>query len=165
MLGQYLPIVFLLGLGVAFAALSLVASRILAPNRPTPAKSLPYECGVSGADTGNPARFPVKFFLVAMIFIVFDIEVIFLYPYVMVFRELGLYGLIVIGIFSFAVFESLLYVIGNGALEWGPVKRIARTPQVGAQRTATSTIRRVGDDGREVDEADGVRRVGERPAA
>lgn len=167
MLGQYLPIVFLLGLGVAFAGLSLVASRILAPNRPTPAKSAPYECGVAGAETSNPARFPVKFFLVAMIFIIFDIEVIFLYPYVMVFRELGLYGLIVIGIFSFAVFESFLYLIGNGALEWGPVKKIARTPQIGAQRTATSTIRRVGDDGREVETqiGDGVRRVGERPAA
>ena len=167
MLGQYLPIVFLLGLGVVFAALSVMTSRILAPKRPTPAKSLPYECGVSGAETENPARFPVKFFLVAMIFIIFDIEVIFLYPYVMVFRELGLYGLIVIGIFSFAVFESFLYLIGNGALEWGPVKRIARMPQIGAQRTTTSTIRRVGDDGREVETqvGDGVRRVGERPAA
>lgn len=153
MLGQYLPIVVLLALGVVFAGISLVASRILAPRRPTPAKSAPYECGVSGADTRNPTRFPVKFFLVAMIFIVFDIEVVFLYPWAMVFRELGTYGLIAIGIFSFAVFESFVYLIGNGALEWGPIKRVAPTAQVSAERTTTSTIRRVGDDGREVEAA------------
>ena len=54
MLGQYLPIVVLLALGVVFAGVSLIASRLLAPNRPTPAKSAPYECGVSGAETQNP---------------------------------------------------------------------------------------------------------------
>ena len=58
-----------------------------------------------------------------MIFIVFDIEVIFLYPWAMVFRELGTYGLVAIGIFSFAVFESFVYLIGNGALEWDPSRR------------------------------------------
>jgi len=150
MLGQYLPIVALFVLGVVFALLSLVASRLLAPNRSTPAKSAPYECGVSGADTKNPTRFPVKFFLVAMIFIVFDIEVIFLYPWAMVFQELGTFGLVAIGIFSFAVFESFVYLIGNGALEWGPVKRVARpVNQVSGERTTTSTIRRVGTKGRE----------------
>ncbi|MEM7096533.1 MAG: NADH-quinone oxidoreductase subunit A [Actinomycetota bacterium] len=153
MLGQYLPIVVLLILGVVFAGVSLIASRLLAPNRPTPAKSAPYECGVSGADTENPARFPVKFFLVAMIFIVFDIEVIFLYPWAMVFRELGSFGLIAIGIFSFAVFESFVYLIGNGALEWGPIKRIAATPMTSPERTTSSTVRRVGDEGREAEAA------------
>ena len=149
MLGQYLPIVALLALGLVFAALSLVASKLLAPHRPTPTKQAPYECGVSGADTHNPVRFPVKFFLVAMIFIVFDIEVIFLYPWAMVFRELGTFGLVAIGIFSFAVFESFVYLIGNGALEWGPIKRTAvDVGQTSQTRTATSTIRRVGTDGR-----------------
>jgi len=150
MLGQYLPIVVLFVLGVVFAFGSLIASRLLAPNRPTPAKSSPYECGVSGADTHNPIRFPVKFFLVAMIFIVFDIEVVFLYPYAMVFTELGAFGLVAIGIFSFAVFESFVYLIGNGALEWGPIKKVARPEnQVSSQRTTTSTVRRVGTKGRE----------------
>lgn len=149
MIGQYLPIVALLVLGVLFAILSLAASKLLAPRRPTPAKLGPYECGVSGADTHNPMRFPVRFFLVAMIFIVFDIEVIFLYPWAMVFRELGTFGLIAIGIFSFAVFESFVYLIGNGALEWGPVKRVApRTDQTSRTRTTSSTIRRVGTEGR-----------------
>jgi NADH-quinone oxidoreductase subunit A len=148
-LGQYLPIVALLVLGLLFAALSLLASKILAPHRPTPIKQAPYECGVSGPDIHNPMRFPVRFFLVAMIFIVFDIEVIFLYPWAMVFRELGTFGLVAIGIFSFAVFESFVYLIGNGALEWGPLKRVAPpAEQVSRSRTSTSTIRRVGTTGR-----------------
>lgn len=150
MLGQYLPIFALFVLGVIFAVMSLMASRLLAPKRPTPAKSSPYECGVSGADTHNPIRFPVRFFLVAMIFIVFDIEVIFLYPWALEFRFLGGFGLAAIGIFSFAVFESFVYLISNGALEWGPIKKVARPPtQVSGERTATSTIRRVGTKGRE----------------
>lgn len=150
MLGQYLPIVALFVLGVVFALVSLMVSKLLAPNRPTPAKSSPYECGVSGPGTQNPIRFPVKFFLVAMIFIVFDIEVIFLYPYAMVFDFLGTFGLIAIGIFSFAVFESFVYLISNGALEWGPAKRVARPlDQVSSARTTTSTIRRVGATGRD----------------
>lgn len=154
MLGQYLPIVALLVLGIVFAGASLVASRLLAPNRPTPTKLAPYECGVADEGTDNPTRFPVRFFLVAMIFIVFDIEVIFLYPFAMVFRELGTFGLVAIGIFSFAVFESFVYLIGNGALEWGPIKRVAPVSgQVSRTRTATSTVRRVGDDGREIGEA------------
>jgi|TARA_B110000305_G_C19296727_1_gene567004 NADH-quinone oxidoreductase subunit A len=150
MLGQYLPVVMLFVLGVLFALLSLIASRLLAPNRSTPVKSLPYECGVSGGATRNPIRFPVKFFLVAMIFIVFDIEVIFLYPYALVFNYLGSFGLVAIGIFSFAVFESFVYLISNGALEWGPIKRVARPiSQVTSTRTTSSTIRRVGTKGRE----------------
>ncbi|MGY9082238.1 MAG: NADH-quinone oxidoreductase subunit A [Acidimicrobiales bacterium] len=150
MLGQYLPVVMLFVLGVLFALLSLIASRLLAPNRSTPVKSLPYECGVSGGATRNPIRFPVKFFLVAMIFIVFDIEVIFLYPYALVFNYLGSFGLVAIGIFSFAVFESFVYLISNGALEWGPIKRVARPiSQVTSTRTTSSTIRRVGTEGRE----------------
>jgi NADH-quinone oxidoreductase subunit A len=155
MLGQYLPIVALLVLGLVFAVVSLLVSRLLAPRRPTPIKQAPYECGVSGAETQNPIRFPVKFFLVAMIFIVFDIEVIFLYPYAMVFRGLGVYGLVAIGIFSFAVFESFVYLIGNGALEWGPIKRVAPDHgQTGRERTSTSTIRRVGTEGRGEPERD-----------
>lgn len=166
MLGQYLPIVVLFVLGVVFAFLSLIASRLLAPNRPTPAKSSPYECGVSGADTHNPIRFPVKFFLVAMIFIVFDIEVVFLYPYAMVFKQLGVFGLVAIGIFSFAVFESFVYLIGNGALEWGPIKQVSRPEnQVSSERTTTSTIRRVGTKGREDGQRDAAPIVPQREVA
>ncbi len=147
MLGQYLPILALMVLGVLFAAISFVASGLLAPNRKTSAKTAPYECGIEPAQD-TPDRFPVLFFLIAMIFIVFDIEIIFLYPYATIFRQLGLFGLIAIFIFAFAVFESFVYLIGNGALDWGPLKRIERQRLVDPLRTAESTIRRVGTEGR-----------------
>jgi len=149
MLGQYLPIFAMLVLGIVFAVLSLLASKLLAPNRTTQAKLDPYECGiVPGRD--NPKRFPVRFFLVAMIFIVFDIEIIFLYPWALIFRELGAWGLVAVGIFSFAVFESFVYLIGNGALDWGPIKKVRTNPSlVAPTRTLTSTVRRVGMEGRE----------------
>jgi NADH-quinone oxidoreductase subunit A len=153
MLGQYLPILALLILGVLFAAMSFVASRLLAPRRTTAAKTAPYECGITETDD-TPDRFPVRFFLVAMIFIVFDIEIIFLYPWAVVFRSLGLYGLIAMVIFAFTVFESFVYLIGNGALDWGPVKKAIRRAVIDPARTTTSTVRRVGAEGRfETEEA------------
>ncbi len=145
---QYLPLVALMVLGILFAAVSFVASRMLAPNRPNDKKNSAYECGIGPAKE-TPVRFPVRFFLIAMIFIVFDIEIIFLYPWATVFRELGLFGLVAMLIFAFAVFESFVYLIGNGALEWGPVKQVLRREAVSPNRTATTTIRRVGHEGLE----------------
>ena len=143
MLGQYLPVVVLLFLTVLFAAVSFVASRLLAPRSPNDRKAAPYECGIiPGRET--PERFPVRFSLVAMICIVFDIEIIFFYPWAIAHRGLGLYGLVAVLLFSAAVFESFVYLIGNGALEWGPVKRVRNDAAVSATRTTTSTIRRIG---------------------
>jgi NADH-quinone oxidoreductase subunit A len=146
-LGQYLPILALLILGVLFAAMSFGASRLLAPRRTTSAKTAPYECGIKPSHD-TPDRFPVRFFLIAMIFIVFDIEIIFLYPWAMVYQSLGLFGLIAMVIFAFTVFESFVYLIGNGALDWGPVKQAFRRELIDPSRTASSTIRRVGTEGR-----------------
>ena len=141
MLGQYLPIVVLLILAFLFAALSFVASRLLAPRSPNDRKAAPYECGIiPGREV--PERFPVRFFLVAMIFIVFDIEIIFFYPWAIAHEGLGLFGLVAVLIFSAAVFESFVYLIGNGALEWGPLRRVRHA--VSPYRTASSTIRRAG---------------------
>jgi NADH-quinone oxidoreductase subunit A len=86
----------------------------------------------------------VRFFLVAMIFIVFDIEIIFFYPWAIAHRGLGLSGLVAVLLFSAAVFESFVYLIGNGALEWGPVKRRRAGGAISADRTTTSTVRRIG---------------------
>jgi NADH-quinone oxidoreductase subunit A len=151
-MGQYLPIFAMLVLAIVFAVVSRVVSQLLAPRRPSEAKSSPYECGIV-PDEGPPERFPVKFFLVAMIFIVFDIEIIFLFPFAVVFRSLGWYGIAAILIFTAAVFESFVYLIGNGALDWGPVKRLRRSEAGSPARTATSTIRRVGLEGRSTEEA------------
>ena len=151
MLGQYLPILAMIILGIIFAGVSLIASRLLAPKQPTNAKQDPYECGITSSQD-LPERFPVRFFLVGMIFIVFDVEIIFMYPWATTFREIGLFGLVAMLIFSFAVFESFLYIIGTGALEWGPVKKISRKRVFDPNRTTNSTIRRVGLEGRILEE-------------
>jgi NADH-quinone oxidoreductase subunit A len=149
---QYLPVVALLVLAVIFAAISALVSKLLAPRRPTPAKSAPYECGIVPR-RDPPERFPVRFYLVAMIFIIFDIEIIFLYPWaVLVQRELEPFLLWEMLLFAAAVFASFLYLISNGALDWGPVKRIRRAvdpTMVSPERTATTTVKRVGLEGRE----------------
>src|SRR5436189_3590510 len=148
---QYLPIVTLLILAVIFGVISALASRLLAPRRPTLAKSAPYECGIVPRKD-PPERFPVRFYLVAMIFIIFDIEIIFLYPWAVVYRGLGAFGLWEMVLFAAAVFISFLYLISNGALDWGPVKqmrRIADPEMVSAERTTQTTVKRVGLEGRD----------------
>jgi NADH-quinone oxidoreductase subunit A len=146
--GQYLPVLALLILTALFGAISLVMSRLLNPPKPNAAKVSAYECGIVD-QTEPPERFPVRFYLIAMIFIVFDIEIIFFYPFTMVAEQLGGFGLVAIGIFAAAVFESFLYLIRNGALDWGPVVRARRSAlRSMPSRTTTSTIRRVGTEGR-----------------
>ena len=91
----------------------------------------------------------MHFYLVAMIFIVFDIEIIFLYPWAVIYRDLGVFGLVEIVVFAVAVFVSFVYLISNGALDWGPLNRARRqTPMVSAERTTRTTVRRVGLEGR-----------------
>ena len=147
-MGQYLPVVALAVLATLFAVLSLLASRLLAPRHTTAAKRSPYECGiVPGRETLE--RFPVRFYLIAMIFIVFDIEIIFLYPWAVIYRDLGMFGLVEVLVFAVAVFVSFLYLLANGALDWGPLQRARRlSPMVTAERTSSTTVRRVGLDGR-----------------
>jgi NADH-quinone oxidoreductase subunit A len=137
---DYLPILVLFILGLLFAALSFVGSSMLGPNKkPTAAKIAPYECGIVPS-IEPPTRFPVRFYLIAMIFIVFDIEIIFLYPWAVVFRQLRTFGLVEILVFAGVVFVSLLFLVSNGALTWGPAKRL-----VGGMppRTSESTISRI----------------------
>jgi NADH-quinone oxidoreductase subunit A len=147
---QYLPLFTLLVLAVLFCLVSALVSRLVAPKRPTAAKLAPYECGIVPR-RDPPDRFPVRFYLVAMIFIIFDIEIIFLYPYAVLNRQLGAFGIGEMVLFGVAVFASFTYLIANGALDWGPAKRgrsVVDDQLVSATRTTTTTIRRVGLEGR-----------------
>jgi len=140
---QYLPILGLLILGALFASGSFVASALLAPHkRPSDAKLAPYECGIV-PEFEQPQRFPVRFYLVAMIFVIFDIEVVFMYPFAVVFRQLGLFGLMEVLAFSVTVFGALLFLVSEGALSWGPVKHLSKGMP---SRTSSSTIVRIGAD-------------------
>ncbi len=148
-MGQYLPVAALAVLAIVFAAVSRVVSQLLAPNATTIAKRSPYECGiVPGREP--PERFPVRFYLIAMIFIVFDIEIIFLYPWAVIYRNLGSLGLAEVLLFTVSVLVSFVYLLSNGALDWGPAKRMQRlSPMVSSERTSRTTVRRVGLDGRD----------------
>jgi NADH-quinone oxidoreductase subunit A len=152
-MGQYLPIVALLVLATLFGALSFGASRLLAPRRPSAAKQAPYECGIVPSRE-PPERFPVTFYVVAMLFIMFDIELIFIYPFAVDRAFLGSYALWEMVAFSVVFFAAFVYVVARGALEWGPVQTQQRLgPALSADRTSSSTIRRVGLEGRPEEDA------------
>ena len=118
MLSEYLPIVVLAALALLFAVASLAASSLLRPHRPTPAKLAPYECGIEPQRLPQGERFPVKFYVLAMLFIVFDIETIFLFPWAVGFRRLGLFGLVEMVVFIGLVFVAYVYVWRRGGLDW-----------------------------------------------
>ena len=146
---DYLPLLVMFVLALAFVIISITASKLLAPSRTTEAKEAPYECGIVPSRE-PPERFPVTFYLVAMIFIVFDIEIIFLFPWATVFRDLGAYGLGVMAAFVVPFFLSFVWEISQGGLDWGPIKRGRRLDvAISAERTGMTTVRRVGLDGRE----------------
>jgi NADH-quinone oxidoreductase subunit A len=139
---QYLPILLLLVVAAGFAAGSFLASKLLGPLRPTGAKDIPYESGI--VPRYAPAsRFPVRFYLVAMIFIIFDIEVVFLYPWAVMYHQLNKFGLAEMAAFAAVVFISFAYLVSNGALDWGPRQRKAAKTSVDLTRTTGSTVRRV----------------------
>jgi NADH-quinone oxidoreductase subunit A len=121
-LREYLPIVILAVLSLAFAVLSLLASSLLRPNRPTPAKLAPYECGIEPERLPKGERFSVKFYVVAMLFIIFDVETIFLFPWAVGFRQLGLFGLVEMAIFIALVFVAYIYVWKTGGLDWADAR-------------------------------------------
>jgi NADH-quinone oxidoreductase subunit A len=149
-MSQYLPVVVLFVLALLFGVLSFVASALLAPRRPSAAKEAPYECGIVPSRE-PPERFPVSFYVIAMLFIMFDIEIIFLYPYAVGREALGGYGFWEMIAFSSVFFLSFVYVVARGALDWGPlhVSRRLDEGMASPDRTSTSTIRRVGLEGRD----------------
>ncbi|SRR5581483_9815577 len=118
MLSEYLPIVLLAALALVFALASLAVSSLLRPHRPTPAKLAPYECGIEPQRLPKGERFSVKFYVLAMLFIVFDVETIFLFPWAVGFRRLGLFGLVEMAVFIGLVFVAYVYVWRGGGLDW-----------------------------------------------
>ncbi len=134
-MGQYLPIVVLLILAVLFGALSSVASLLLAPRRPNSAKSAPYECGIVPSRDA-PERFPVSFYIVAMLFIMFDIEIIFAYPYAVSRSELGSFAFFEMVAFSAVFFAAFIYAVARGALDWGPMQKSVRLASSGGDKVS-----------------------------
>jgi NADH-quinone oxidoreductase subunit A len=113
----FLPILMMVVVATGFAVGSLIASHYLGRRINDPAKLAPYECGVTPVGTARE-RFHTRFYLVAMLFIVFDIETVFIYPWAVVYRQLALFGLIEMAVFVAILLAGLVYVWGKGALEW-----------------------------------------------
>lgn len=116
-LREYIPLFLLIAFVIVIGALLLLVSHLITRRRPTPVKSMPYESGMTPLGTARE-RFSVKFYLVAMLFILFDIEVVFLIPWGVAFRQLGLVGLVAMTAFIVILEVGHVYAWKRGALEW-----------------------------------------------
>ena len=117
MLPSYTPVLLLFGFAVGLAGLIVALSYLLGRPRPNPEKSSTYECGVPPIGTARE-RFPINFYLVCMIFILLDVDAAFLYPWALIFRELGLFGLVEMGVFMLILGGGFAYAWKVGALDW-----------------------------------------------
>ena len=117
MLLDYLPVFLYMVISVGLVVLIVALSEVLGKKRHTPQKDMPYECGMDPIGDARH-RYAVRFYVIAMFFIVFDIEAIFLYPWGVIFKQLGWFGFVEMAIFIFILAVGLIYVWGKGALEW-----------------------------------------------
>jgi len=117
MLKEYIPLIILIIMSTGLAGLIVGIGHAFGPRRPTQRKSLPYESGMRPIGPGT-RQMPVHFYLVAVLFILFDIEVVFFLPWAVVFRKLGLFGLVEMAIFILVLLVGYIYVWKKGALEW-----------------------------------------------
>jgi NADH-quinone oxidoreductase subunit A len=117
----FLPVLVMIGLGFGFAAGNILLSQFLGPRKPTPEKSAPYECGMPPVGDARE-RQSVKFYLVAMIFLLFDIEVAFLYPWAIAFRDLGVAGYWQIVAFFGLLATGYVYVWRKGVFDWSTTR-------------------------------------------
>lgn len=117
MLESYLPILVLIVIALGFAIGTVLLSWLIGQKKPSAVKLAPYECGMPPVGTARD-RFSVKFYLIAMLFIVFDIEAVFLYPWAVMFKRLGMFGFVEMGVFIVILLVGYIYVWKKGALEW-----------------------------------------------
>ncbi|MFQ3646439.1 MAG: NADH-quinone oxidoreductase subunit A [Anaerolineae bacterium] len=116
-LSEFGPVAVMIVIAILLSLIILFLSRIFGPHRPSFRKNAPYESGMKPIGPGA-RRVPVKFYLVAVLFIIFDIEVIYFLPWAVVMRQLGVYGLLVMGVFTLILVVGFIYEWKKGALEW-----------------------------------------------
>lgn len=114
---SYIPLIVMIVIGVVFGVSNIFLSEILGPRKSTKAKLSTYESGMEPIQSARE-RFSVKYYLVAMMFILFDIEVVFMYPWAVQFRELGMYGFVAMMLFMALLFSGYVYILKRGVLEW-----------------------------------------------
>jgi NADH-quinone oxidoreductase subunit A len=117
LLQDYFPILVFIGIGLALGAIPIIAGKLLGPHKPDPEKLSPYECGFEAfSDARTP--FDIKFYLVAILFIIFDLETAFLFPWAVAVRKLGWFGFAAISFFLLVLVIGFIYEWQRGALEW-----------------------------------------------
>jgi NADH-quinone oxidoreductase subunit A len=117
MVESYLPILVFLGVGVGLAMVLLVLGLLLGPHKPDAEKNAPFECGFDAFEDSR-IKFDVRYYLVAILFIIFDLEIAFLFPWAIVLDKIGLFGLASMGIFLLILIIGFIYEWKQGALEW-----------------------------------------------
>ena len=117
MLAEYFPILLFLIVALAVGVVPIVLGKLLGPNRPDPEKLSPYECGFEAFEDAR-MKFDVRYYLVAILFILFDLEIAFLFPWAIVLQELGWFGVISMGVFLLILVVGFIYEWKKGALEW-----------------------------------------------
>ena len=117
MLGNYLPILLFLITAIVIGGVAMAAGRLLGPNKPDAAKLSPYECGFEAFENAR-MKFDVRYYLVAILFIIFDLEIAFLFPWAIVLDDIGMFGFVAMMIFLFVLVIGFVYEWQKGALEW-----------------------------------------------
>ena len=117
MLIEYLAILIFVAIAVAFTVVIIVASALLGQKKPTAIKQAPYECGMTTIGSSF-RRIPIKYYIIAMLFLLFDIEVVFLYPWAVVFKEFKVFAFIIMVVFIGILLIAYIYIWKKGALEW-----------------------------------------------
>jgi len=114
---QYVPILVFLLVAIAFPLVMLAVASLVRPNRPLASKLTPYECGIEPVSDAR-SRQSVQYYVIAVLFVVFDVETVFLFPWAVRFEVLGLFGLVEMGIFLLILVAAYVYVWKKGALQW-----------------------------------------------
>ena len=114
---EYIPVVIFLIIATLFPVVTLLAAKLVRPEAPFKEKLMPYECGIDPASDSR-GRYTVRFYIVAILFVVFQVETIFLFPWAVQFKVLGLFGLVEMGIFLAILIVAYIWVYKKGALEW-----------------------------------------------
>ena len=115
--GGYLPIFIFLAVAIAFPVVAIVAARLIRPSAPSASKLEAYECGIRAASNAR-GRYTIRFYIVAILFVVFDVETIFLFPWAVQYKALGLFGLVEMLVFLAILIVGYVWVWKKGALEW-----------------------------------------------
>ena len=114
---EYLPILIYVAIAISFPVVTFVASRLLRPSKPEPGKYLAYECGVDATSEARD-RYSIQYYVISVLFVIFDVETIFLFPWAVKYRELALFGLLEMGVFILILVVGYAYAWKKGALEW-----------------------------------------------